>query len=773
MDDVIGHAILDVINEVWSTGAVEPDWRTIVQIPIPKKGDLSQLENWRPICLVNVIVKIMNRMIYNRIGPVVDSQLRDAQFGFRPHRSTASAQLLVNEVIAKAQRDRTPLYLGFVDFAKAFPSISFSSIRAALEAFTIPVKLRRMILALYDGTIAYVRTPLGDTEPFPVETGTLQGDVLAPLLFIMVLDRVLHAALDEHDDGLLLRKRGTRSRPQRGDLLTDVDYADDIVLFAHDDTQLQRMLSRVVVEAARVNLRLNVGPSKTAYMALHANAPECIHVPGLPPIPRVRTYKYLGQEKRDFSVAASLDARLRLAWAATHRLAPFWRLPLRPSTKLRIFDAVVYPVLMYGLSTLPLSDSQCALVDRQMSRMRMMVLGVRRWHDNLPLNAASLYGDTRRFPFRFRLERARHLGHSLRHSVLLRRVVEWRASDAWTHRNFSVSEGCAKDLHLYYGSDLIDAALDRSRWRACLTALERDLDPCKSYTAVTEARWATARSRARTLHELQFVEEGSTLFPHIGDEIHVYTDGSALSHGVGSGLAIVNKAGIVQTTEYIPLPAGSTPNSALAEITAARAAVELASKQHKDVVIHTDSHLVWNFLHNLRARFRLVGYGHLGHAEQLCALDASIRDLEHRQGHRVYAVKVRGHNGNEGNHAADVAAGYAAAVSQGLSGAALARADNAGSTCEAPGTAVRACLRHVCVHCQRRYKTSAALKCHVTKVHTTLCHVGVQKPKKKISSFVSRAVIPEDHGPSSLHRALAAVLRGTASRKRSCDQPTL
>jgi len=399
-DEEVLTAILSVINRVWETGEVEPEWYEIVQVPIPKKGDLRQLQNWRPICLVNVIVKIMNKMIYNRIVPAVDGVLRDAQFGFRQNRSTTTAHIIVNEVLSKARRDKSSLFLGFVDFSKAFPSISFASIHAALCAFHVPPRLCSMIMAVYQHLKAFVRTPLGDTEPFDIDTGTLQGDVLAPFLFIMVLDRVLHAALDCHDDGLLLRKQGTRSRPQRGELLTDVDYADDVVLFAQTSVQLVRMLSRIVAEAARVNLRLNIGPAKTAFMSLDPAAPSQLQVADLPPIPRVQEYTYLGQVLRVSAPSASLDSRLQLAWAATHRLSPFWSLPLSIATKLRIFDVMVYPVLLYGLASTPLTASQCQRADRQLTRMRCVATRVRRWSDGLPLNVASLYGDTLRFPER-------------------------------------------------------------------------------------------------------------------------------------------------------------------------------------------------------------------------------------------------------------------------------------------------------------------------------------------------------------------------------------
>jgi len=771
-DSDLCRSVLAIINRVWETGQVESEWKSIVQIPIPKKGDLRSLDNWRPICLVNTVVKLMNRMIYNRLVPVVDSVMRDNQFGFRPSRSTASAQLILNEILVKSSREKRRLYLGFVDFSKAFPSISFASIRAALHAFAVPPRLSAMILSVYDGLRATVRTQIGDTEPFSITTGTLQGDVLAPFLFCMVLDRVLHAALDGHDDGLALASGGTKSRPRQGATLTDLDYADDIVLFAESADQLTRMLTRLVAEAARVNLHINVGAHKTAFMAFDEAAPLELLVPGLPPIPRVCEYRYLGQQKCMASLHASLEDRLRLAWAACHRCSPFWDMPLRVDTKLRIFDALIYPVLMYSLVTLPLTDTQCARIDRQLTRMRCVATRTKRWHDELPLNTNSLYVTTPRFPVKFRLERARLLGHSLRHSVICQRVISWRSRDAWGHRHLSPSETCARDLQLGDGGDLVDLALDRNRWKECINRLDHCLRQEVQYVPVTATNWSVERARARTLRELQYVEESHTLFPHMADELHIYTDGAAVCHATdsgcqsaaGAGLCIINNLGLVESTFSFPLLYDNEMTNNVAEIRAAVHAVAMAIERDTDLVLHTDSHVVWHFCHNLRASHRLVQFRGLDDRDELAALDDSIRHLVHRMSRNVYVVKVRGHNGNEGNFAADRAAAHAMALSgRQRYGSAFVGAPLIMKQPETAGRAVRACLKHVCMVCGRRYKTAAALKGHHTKRH------GSSPEKKTNLNPLHEAA--EDEEWSALQRALAAVQSGSKSRRRFGGRP--
>ena len=122
------RTLLELINNVSETGVAPGCWKNVLQVPIPKNGDLTQINNWRPICLVNSVVKLMNSMILQRIRPSIEPVLRESQFGFRPERSTAGAQLLLNETKTRASRDKSGIAVAFLDFAKAFPSVSFQAI---------------------------------------------------------------------------------------------------------------------------------------------------------------------------------------------------------------------------------------------------------------------------------------------------------------------------------------------------------------------------------------------------------------------------------------------------------------------------------------------------------------------------------------------------------------------------------------------------------------------------------------------------------------------
>lgn len=83
-----------------------------------------------------------------------------------------------------------PLYITFIDFKKAFDSIDREMMFAILRHYGIPAKIVDAIRVLYDDSKSQVYLQGQCSEPFKITTGVLQGDVLAPFLFIIVIDYV-------------------------------------------------------------------------------------------------------------------------------------------------------------------------------------------------------------------------------------------------------------------------------------------------------------------------------------------------------------------------------------------------------------------------------------------------------------------------------------------------------------------------------------------------------------------------------------------------------
>ena len=109
-----------------------------------------------------------------------------------------------------------PIFITFIDFMKAFDSIDREMMFAILRHYGIPEQIVSAIRVLYDDSTSRVYVEGEFSEAFKITTGVLQGYVLAPFLFIIVIDYV--SKQSEEDFGYVTHKGSaprTSQRPTR------------------------------------------------------------------------------------------------------------------------------------------------------------------------------------------------------------------------------------------------------------------------------------------------------------------------------------------------------------------------------------------------------------------------------------------------------------------------------------------------------------------------------------------------------------------------------
>ena len=165
--------------------------------------------------------------------------------------------------------------LTFIDFKKAFDSIHHGKMMQILRAYGIPPNLLRAIERMYTNTKARVISPDGETELFDITAGVLQGDTLAPFLFIIVLDHAMRQAISgrEEELGFTIHPRKSRRHPKV--VLTDLDFADDISLLSDKIEQVQKLLTSVETACKKVGLGINA--KKTKGLPINIEDPPQLH----------------------------------------------------------------------------------------------------------------------------------------------------------------------------------------------------------------------------------------------------------------------------------------------------------------------------------------------------------------------------------------------------------------------------------------------------------------------------------------------------------------
>ena len=127
------------------------------------------------------------------------------------------------------------------------------------------------------------------TEYFDIVVLLLQGDTLAPYLFIIYLDYVFRTSIDKiRENGFELTKKRSRRYPAK--TITDADYADDIAILTNTPNQAETLLHRL--ERAAAGICLHVNAHKTEYMCY--NQTGDIYTLDGNPLKLVDKFTYLG-----------------------------------------------------------------------------------------------------------------------------------------------------------------------------------------------------------------------------------------------------------------------------------------------------------------------------------------------------------------------------------------------------------------------------------------------------------------------------------------------
>jgi len=241
-----------LIKTTWELERFPDVWKNGYIIKLQKKGYLSDCKNWGGVTLLNTINKLVTTILCQRLSVKLEPLLRKEQAGFRPHSSCVDQINTLQIVVKQSLEYRSPLYMIFVDFERAFDSLKHTAIWQTLTEWGVPTKLVNIIKELYNKSTCQVIHRNRKSESIPMRNGVIQGCVLSPLLLNIVLDTALSKANDT--------QRGIRWTLT--DRLEGLDYTDDTCLLAHTFNDIRTKLQQLHHETAKVGLKINISKTK-------------------------------------------------------------------------------------------------------------------------------------------------------------------------------------------------------------------------------------------------------------------------------------------------------------------------------------------------------------------------------------------------------------------------------------------------------------------------------------------------------------------------------
>ena len=120
-------------------------------IPIPKKGSAKECSNYHTTELISQAIKVMLKILQNRLQQYVNRELPDVQAGFRKGRGARDQIANIRWIIKKAREFQKNIYFCFIDYAKAFDCVDYNKLWKILKEMGIPDHQTCLLTNLYAG----------------------------------------------------------------------------------------------------------------------------------------------------------------------------------------------------------------------------------------------------------------------------------------------------------------------------------------------------------------------------------------------------------------------------------------------------------------------------------------------------------------------------------------------------------------------------------------------------------------------------------------------
>lgn len=255
VEEIIAPLTL-LVNQAISTGKFPEKLKMAKVIPVYKKAEKENVENYRPISVLPVLSKVFEKTMHKQLQEYFETNnlFYDRQYGFRKGHSTELAVLdLMDTIYWSIETAKVPINI-FIDLTKAFDTINHDIMCSKLEYYGIKGKELKLFRNYLFNRQQYVEFNSVHSSPEKITIGVPQGSILGPLLFIIYMNDL---QMTDTNFEILL-------------------YADDTTLTYKADTTEQGLIetNHINHDLGKISTwlkanKLTINSKKTKFMTFH------------------------------------------------------------------------------------------------------------------------------------------------------------------------------------------------------------------------------------------------------------------------------------------------------------------------------------------------------------------------------------------------------------------------------------------------------------------------------------------------------------------------
>ena len=272
VNHIISEPLADIINTSFSSKIFPDSLKEARVTPIFKEGDKCKINNYRPISVLPIFSKILEKAAYRQLYQYLETNsiLIHNQFGFRRNKSTTQAIMNLTQYLYSNIDSGKIIFSMFLDFRKAFDSVNHQILLSKLNSYGVRGHALEWFSSYLGDRKQHVNINNTPSDVKFIKYGVPQGSILGPLLFLIFINDISNCT----------------------NFFKFILYADDSTLSTCIDTKNSQNHSSIInIELQKVYEWLNanciaINEDKTKYMLFSYNKNI-----SLPLLSRLQTFK--------------------------------------------------------------------------------------------------------------------------------------------------------------------------------------------------------------------------------------------------------------------------------------------------------------------------------------------------------------------------------------------------------------------------------------------------------------------------------------------------